>query len=153
MDKVRMDDGSPIPPMSPGKLHVRPSRNGIGAFAAVPLTRGDLVWDWSGCVRYTMEQLPRPCNDDAFLQVGENLYIGPDGGPEEPPDFINHSCDPNCRVQVSPPEILIVALRDIRAGEEITYDYAEWMVNDPWEMNCNCGSPKCRGIVREPRGR
>jgi hypothetical protein len=134
-------------------LEVHPSRNGMGAFARVPFTRGDLVWDWSGCARYTKDQLPVPCIEDDYLQVGENLYIGPDDGPNEPPDFINHSCDPNCAIRVAPPEITIVALRDIGAGEELTYDYSATMYNDTWEMKCNCGTPNCRGIIREQRGR
>jgi SET domain-containing protein len=55
---------------------------------------------------------------------------------------------------MSLPAILLVALRAIEAGEEITYDYAATMHDDPWEMKCNCGALECRGTIRtssEPR--
>ena len=55
--------------------------------------------------------------------------------------YLNHSCDPNA-VDLSrhPTSTQYVALRDIRAGEEITADYYS---KDTLE-NCLCGSPECR---------
>lgn len=131
-------------------LEIRPSRNGMGTFSKVPFRRGDLVWDWSKCRRYTTDQIPVPYTEDRYLQVAENLYLGPDGTPEEsndPGDCVNHSCDPNCEIRVSLLLIHLVSLRDIAAGEEITYDYAATMHDDPWTMKCNCGEPCCRGVV------
>jgi SET domain-containing protein len=138
-------------------LEVRQSRNGRGAFALIPIRRGSIVWDWSDVRRFTSDQIPNPYVKDAYLQVAENLYIGPDNPgdwPLDAADFVNHSCDPNCAVGMSLPAILLVALRAIEAGEEITYDYAVTMHNDPWEMKCNCGALECRGTIRtssEPR--
>ena len=40
-----------------------------------------------------------------------------------------------------------VALRDIKAGEELTADYAQFSTKD-WEMKCNCGAKNCKGIVK-----
>lgn len=134
-------------------LEVRESRNGRGAFASAPIGRGSTVWDWSDVRRFTSDQLPNPYVRDAYLQVAENLYIGPDDPgdwPSDAGDFANHSCDPNCAVEVSPPLILLVALRDIGAGEEVTYDYAATMHGDAWEMKCNCGASGCRGTIRKP---
>lgn len=63
-----------------------------------------------------------------------------------PARLINHSCDGNCEPQNIRGHIWIVALRDIAAGEEITYDYgfdfADWQ-NHP----CRCGSRKCAGYI------
>jgi uncharacterized protein len=60
--------------------------------------------------------------------------------------LINHSCDGNCDPDIIRGRIWIVALRDIPAGEEITYDYgfdyADWK-----EHPCRCGSPKCVGYI------
>ena len=149
--------------MNNEKLEVRPSRNGLGGFAKAPIGQGAIVWDWSGGKMYTRDQIPVPYITDAYLQVAENLYVGPDGpddpngGLSEPGDFINHSCEPNCAIRVayrttgdvSGWVIVLVALRDIEAGEEIAYDYTATMHDDPWEIPCNCGSSKCRGVISE----
>jgi hypothetical protein len=132
-------------------LEVKPSRNGMGTFAKAPFRSGDLIWDWSNCKQFTHDQLPVPYIKDRYLQVAQKLYIGPDRGPDDPPDdpgdFMNHSCNPNCRIVVTLPLIHLIAQRDISAGEEITYDYAVTMHNDPWEMKCNCGAMECRGTI------
>lgn len=133
-------------------LEMRESRNGMGTFAKIQFRQDGLVWDWSKCRRYTKDQLPVPYIEDSYLQVAENLYLGPDGTPGEandPGDVVNHSCNPNCMIYLDLPTIHLVALRDIAVGEEITYDYARTMYDDPWEMKCNCGTAKCRGVIRE----
>jgi uncharacterized protein len=56
---------------------------------------------------------------------------------------LNHSCDPNLGLQG---QIVFVAFRDIAAGEELTIDYA--MTDDePYEMECQCGSATCRKLI------
>lgn len=41
----------------------------------------------------------------------------------------------------------MVAIKDIRRGDEITWDYSTWQDEKDWKMNCNCGSKNCRGII------
>ena len=41
----------------------------------------------------------------------------------------------------------LVALRDIQAGEEITYDYSTADIDRAFEMKCRCGSSRCRGTI------
>jgi hypothetical protein len=43
-------------------------------------------------------------------------------------------------------EVTLVARRPVETGEELTVDYATMTVV-PWEMECNCGAPSCRGVV------
>lgn len=109
------------------------------------------MWDWSHARQFTQDQLPRPYIKDDYLQILENLYIGPDGSPPDVVDFANHSCNPNCRIYVALPLIHLVALRDIAVGEEITYDYGVTMYDDPWTMKCNCGESNCRGLIGDRR--
>ncbi|EEF42093.1 huntingtin interacting protein, putative [Ricinus communis] len=65
--------------------------------------------------------------------------------------FINHSCDPNCRTEkwVVNGEICIglFALRDIKKGEELTFDYNYVRVCGAAAKRCYCGSPQCRGYI------
>ena len=60
--------------------------------------------------------------------------------------LINHSCDPNCEVQILQGRIWILSKRAIHAGEELTYDYGFNM--DSWQDHiCRCGTAKCLGYI------
>jgi hypothetical protein len=60
--------------------------------------------------------------------------------------FINHSCDPNCETEEIRGRVWITAIRNIKPGEEITYDYCLYD-GDEAEAACNCGTAKCRGTM------
>ena len=64
--------------------------------------------------------------------------------------FINHSCDANCETSEEKGHVWIVAIRDIEAGEEITYDYCLYDGGDD-EARCNCGAKTCRGTMYSPQ--
>lgn len=67
--------------------------------------------------------------------------------------LINHSCAPNCEARIIRGHIWIVALREIEAGEELSYDYGYDL--EHWEEHpCRCGQPGCVGyIVRRDQHR
>ncbi len=60
--------------------------------------------------------------------------------------LVNHSCDPNCGIRDL---FKVVAMRNIKKGEELTWDYE--MTEDAdrkwWYMKCRCGTPQCRKII------
>ena len=66
--------------------------------------------------------------------------------------WINHSCSPNCQVEEEGTKIFIDARRDIRAGEELTYDY-NLQLGEPHTRAaqrahaCFCGTRRCRGTM------
>jgi len=60
--------------------------------------------------------------------------------------FINHSCDPNCETSEEDECVVITAIRGIKAGEEITYDYCLYDGGGD-EAVCNCGARVCRGTM------
>ncbi len=67
--------------------------------------------------------------------------------------WINHACSPNCEVTTSlspkngQPHAWWTALRDIPAGEELTYDYAfSGHLAEP----CNCNNSACIGLIVDP---
>lgn len=60
--------------------------------------------------------------------------------------FINHSCDPNCETEEVRGRVWIAAIRNIKPGEEITYDYCLYD-GDEGEAACNCGAAECRGTM------
>ncbi len=62
--------------------------------------------------------------------------------------FVNHSCQPNCETDEIDGRVFIFAIRDIKAGEELVYDY--WLYDGDDEAACHCGSKKCRGSMYSP---
>ena len=64
--------------------------------------------------------------------------------------LVNHSCDPNCEVEGKGLEIWITAIKFIKKGEELSYDYGFGYDQDYKQFPCKCGTKKCCGfIVRE----
>jgi uncharacterized protein len=57
--------------------------------------------------------------------------------------YSNHSCNPNLGMRG---EITFVAMRDIRAGEELTHDWA-MTDDDEYSVECKCRAPNCRKIL------
>ena len=80
----------------------------------------------------------RYLNDHAGT-IGKGKYLI-FGYPER---CINHSCDPN----VFEYKRKVIAMRNIKNGEEITFDYSICSIDD-WRMKCHCGSQNCRKTVR-----
>ena len=64
--------------------------------------------------------------------------------------LINHSCDPNCEVDGEGLKLWISAIKDIKKGDELTYDYGFSFDKDYKQFPCKCASKYCCGyIVRE----
>ena len=61
--------------------------------------------------------------------------------------FINHSCDPNCEVEITNNEIWISSIKRIKKYTELTYNYGYPFDSDFEEHICICGSTKCVGYI------
>jgi len=61
--------------------------------------------------------------------------------------FINHSCDPNCEVEITNNEIWISSIKRIKKYTELTYNYGYPFDSDFEEHICKCGSKKCVGYI------
>ena len=62
--------------------------------------------------------------------------------------YINHSCDPNCEVDIINNEIWISSIKKIKKGEELSYDYGfEFDKDDFKDHICKCGSKNCIGYI------
>lgn len=119
-------------------------RGGRTVVAGERIAKGELIVVWSGTLveRTELDALP-PSVRRYSLQVEENQYLV-SLSDCEPPDFVNHSCDPNAGLSG---QIALVAMRDIEAGEDISYDYAMSDGSAYDEFDCGCGSTECRGRV------
>jgi hypothetical protein len=117
---------------------------GKAVYAREAIEPGELLAVWSGRIvtAEELDELPEEIRRHT-VQVEEGLYLA-SFGPDEGPDFINHSCDPNAGLAG---QVAIVALARIRPGEEVTIDYAMCDGSPYDEFDCACGSPICRGRV------
>jgi SET domain-containing protein len=59
--------------------------------------------------------------------------------------YINHSCEPNTYMRRTATRAEFYALRDIRAGEELTVDYED--SHHEGRLRCRCGAARCRGWI------
>ncbi len=127
------------------KIKTAPKK-GKGVFTNKPIQAGRLVCILTGD-RLTARQMDRrieagqETTDDPF-QISRTLYLDLD----EVPRSINHSCDPNCGIRQ---ENKLFAIRDIKAGEEITFDYSTTVpcYKSWWKMRCRCGAKICRRVA------
>jgi len=117
---------------------------GFGSVAVESIATGEVVAAFGGrCVTRAEFDLLPASQQVRSLQIDDELFLA--GAPEpEPADFINHSCEPNCVLSGS---VILVAARDISAGDAITYDYATSDGSDYDEFECACGSASCRGKI------
>lgn len=127
-------------------LDCRPVCGGTGVFALRLIKPGRRLLEFTGPFldRAALDKALEHATVDSYLQVSADRYLGPSGGMD---DFINHSCNPNCGLQFIDARILLVSIRTIRRGEEITFDYASTQNDYPCRFSCRCGSPACRGEI------
>jgi hypothetical protein len=105
---------------------------------------GELIAVWSGRIIAAdeLDELPDDIRHHT-VQVEEGLYLA-SLAPDEPPDYINHSCEPNAGLDG---QVAIVAMQQILPGEEVTIDYAMCDGSPYDEFECECGTASCRGHV------
>lgn len=116
---------------------------GEGVFSTIEIPANTPITEPNGTI-YTLETLPDP-KDVNVLQIGLNDYLNMSGKM----NFINHSCDPNCRFHVVGNRAILYSLYVIPANGELTFDYSSTSTDthETWKMDCNCGSNKCRKVI------
>jgi SET domain-containing protein len=116
---------------------------GYGVFAANPINKGEIVLKIDDS-RIVDELHPLDSGDDPrhcdYLQAGKVVLM------QIPERHINHSCSPNTYVQTFDGIRRVIALRDIAADEEITYDYSI-NGNGDTVWVCHCGASRCRRMI------
>ena len=124
-----------------------------GLYANCDIKKGTKIIEYKGKIITSKqsEKNPKFDNGKAIYLFNLNKRYDLDG------DFkfniarlINHSCDPNCEVFGKGLKVWVYAMRDIKAGEELSYDYGFSFDKDFKNYPCKCKSKNCVGyIVRE----
>ena len=119
---------------------------GRGLIAIAPIAATELVAIKGGHIvsTATLASLPeRLRNSEIQIENGFHLAAVEEDEYEPVMLFLNHSCEPNVGFAGN---TVLVAMRDISPGEELTTDYALFDDNDE-AMRCRCGTPSCRGVI------
>lgn len=130
-----------------GSLILTQSKLGKAVLANKNFKIGEEIIEFRG-QPMKREELPKlvTLEDDRYIQVGKNKYLGPSGGYD---DFFNHSCNPNSGIKIVGKKVTLIAIKDIKKNEEITWDYSTTMDEDDWEMDCSCKSKNCRKKITD----
>jgi uncharacterized protein len=127
----------------PVRYKVKRSFSGLGLFATEPIKKGETIIEYIGNIIDDVEA-ERKHKTMYIFEVKKNTNI--DGSPRwNTARYANYSCDPNAESENKKSRIFLIAIKNIKAGEEITFDYGEEFVEEHIKPNgCRCGSRKCK---------
>jgi uncharacterized protein len=106
----------------PGDYDLRPKRSthGLGLYTFSPIKKGACVIEYVGKILTPEEE--EVSNSLYLFDAGNKVTI--DGSPRwNKARYINHSCRPNCEIETRKGHVYVMAKRNIKEGEELTYDY------------------------------
>ncbi len=136
--------------------------HGKGVYAIKPIRKGARIIEYLGerISHSEADSRYETKHDDdghTFLFIASSRTVIDAGVNGNDARFINHHCNPNCETVIEGSRVFIDAVRDIKPGEELGYDYQlTWESTDePAELAlyaCRCGAKRCRGTMldREP---
>ena len=137
------------------KTYEKRGSYGKGVFANQNIKKGEVLMVMGGYI-LTIEDENELTGviADKPIEISESFSIGP-RKPSDlakmPQHYVNHSCDPNAGFKG---QIFMVAMKPIKTGDEIVYDYAMVMhaskeSNSFFQFTCGCKTKKCRGLITE----
>lgn len=160
---------TPTPPSTPaaakaGGRRIQVRRSGVhgkGVFAVAPIAKGEIIIEYKGEVISWAEALRRHPHDPKDpnhtfyfeLETGDAIDAKYGGNAAR---WINHACKPNCEADEINGRVFIKALRELKPGEELFYDYGlsideKYTKKLKKEYECRCGAKKCRGTMLAPK--
>lgn len=147
------------------KIIVKNSRiHGRGVYAARRIAAGERIIEYRG-ERITWKECDRRPPSDAddpnhtfFFSLSDGKHVIDANVGGNAARWINHACEPNCETEEDDGRVWIQAMRDIRRGEELSYDYG--LIIDERitptlkkQYRCLCGTSGCRGTLLAVRKR
>ena len=158
-----------MPKTSRHKIERRQSSiHGNGVFAIEDIAKGERIVRYKGRLR-THEEVDEEYaaedeNGHTFLFTLNDDYVIDGAFEGNVARWINHSCEPNCESLIEEDakdrrhkdKVYVEALRDIKAGEELTYNYGI-VLSEPHTpklkklWGCKCGAPACTGTMLQKK--
>ncbi|KAI1301454.1 Histone-lysine N-methyltransferase ASH1L [Halotydeus destructor] len=141
---------------APGLQRIMTRNRGWGVRTMDPIKKGQFVLEYIGEVvtadKFQGRMMNEYKDDPHHYCLFLDSYLVIDGyRSANEGRFVNHSCEPNCQMQKWSVSGLyrvgLFANRDIKPGEELSYDYNFHSYNSESQQACLCGSEKCRGVI------
>lgn len=133
-----------IPKLGNVKYKVKRSSAGLGLFAEEPIKRGTWIIEYVGKIisgKKEVEEYP----ENKYLFETSKVRIIDGSARSNTARYINHSCKPNCEVDIFSGRVFIKAIKRIEVGEELTYDYGEEYFDEYIRKpHCRCAPCKDR---------
>lgn len=130
--------------MNDGNIVIQRSKFGKGLFARKNIAAGTIL------CKATSKEKELTLAQTIILKEKESHTIQIDFDKYllcEPPFlYSNHSCNPNCAVNAN---LELITVKEIKAGEEIFWDYSTSMLERQWTMQCHCEEKNCRKIITD----
>ena len=122
---------------------VKRAHAGLGLFAAWPIKKGERIVEYTG--RAISKEEEYTSNSKYLFEVHKCLTI--DGAlRKNVARYINHSCRPNCEPEIEKGRVFIDAIKNIKEGEELGYDYGkEYFIKHIKPKGCRCVKCDSRG--------
>ena len=129
----------------PGLIVRSSAIHAAGCYTTLPIRKGKRILEYTG-PRFTKGEA------DIRYETRDITYLFGVGDGDTVIDgfgigmFMNHCCDPNCESEDIDGRVFVTSIRDIAAGEELTYEYNLYD-SDDYQCPCYCGTPNCRGTM------
>ena len=116
---------------------------GKGVYTSSPIKKGATAFILKGApIKWVVTNKETADSGPNWVGVGKNQWVDPAGIYQ----YLNHSCSPNLGIKG---KVTFVAMRNIAANEELTFDYSVTEETLLWSVpGCRCGSKRCRGTIR-----
>jgi SET domain-containing protein len=119
------------------------SRTGFGLFATRPIKKRSRIAEYKGPLLTTKQALKAETRGNRYLYEINSRWTIDGSARSNIARYANHSCNPNADTIAVKRRVFIIALRNIKPGEEITYDYGrDYLKNVIGLSYCQCG--RCR---------
>ena len=125
-------------------------KKGRGLYAAKDIKEGTRIIDYVGKIitKKQTEETERFNNAKPIYLFNLNKKYDMDGDVSwNPARLINHSCSNNCDYNGTRLKLWLIAIKDIKQGEEITADYGFGYDEDYKQFPCKCRSKNCCGYI------
>lgn len=130
----------PIPKLGNVTFKIKRSATGLGLFAGEPVKRGTWIIEYVGKV-VRGKEVDAQAGKYLFETSRYRMING--NARSNTARYINHSCKPNCEVEVIGGRVFIKAIKRIETGDEFTYDYGKEYV-DEYIKPHGCRCTPCR---------
>jgi len=128
---------------SPRLIHKHSQIEGEGLFTKDPINKEEFILRLKGNLIYHQYNPAFSKEGVNWIGIGYQKWVAP--WPGDSSLYINHCCEPNVVINT---DHVLIALNEIKAGDELLLDYSSTELDPYWQMKCNCGSFNCRKTIK-----